>query len=91
MKQADTNPWKRFTSEALRLDGETNLKFPFKTLTKKYGIAYIDYLKASYQCWEEETEINGRTLEDWCRREHCPIGFVPTLKSKIALNKVLTK
>lgn len=58
--------WNRFVKEALCNFDEcsSNLRFPFSTLTKKYGLAYIEYCRAAWKASdnisaEEFAFING--------------------------------
>jgi len=57
--------WSRFVREALVTDGDSNVALPFKKLTKNYGRAYIEYLRAAWTANEgcltesEFCEING--------------------------------
>ena len=63
--------WNRFVSEALVCGDDTNVSLEFKQLTKRYGLSYINYLKAAWQandgCLSEEEfcQINGKV----------PLGF----------------
>lgn len=63
MKTADN--WNRFVREGLLFDEETNVKLPFKKMSKKFGLCYINYLKAAWAandgCLTEESfcTING--------------------------------
>ena len=41
--------WNRLIREAVDEESETsNFNLPFKKLTKKYGLAYIEYCKAAW-------------------------------------------
>jgi hypothetical protein len=51
--------WNRFVSEALVENGESNVKRPFGKLTKKYGLAYIEYLQAAWQANADCLTVEG--------------------------------
>ena len=69
--RAKADDWNRFVKEALVLDGELNVSLPFKKLTKKFGLAYIDYLKASWQANDA-----CLTVEEFCAiNGNVPKGF----------------
>ena len=65
----ETAAWNRFCKEAFDLDGETNFKFDFQKLTKKYGKSYIEYLRLAY-------ETNFLSIEEFCRLNHCTSAFI---------------
>jgi len=52
-------------AEGLVVDGDSNTKYPFKKMSKAYGLAYIEYLQAAWKanadCLSEVEfcEING--------------------------------
>lgn len=64
-QRSETDDWNRFVKEGLTTDGPSNVTGQFKTLTKKYGKAYISYLQAAWAanegCLTEEEfcELNG--------------------------------
>jgi len=41
--------WNRFVKEGLVIDGESNVVAPFKKMSKRFGLAYIQYLQAAWQ------------------------------------------
>ena len=57
--------WARLVSEGLQEDGDSNVRLPFKKMSKKFGLAYIEYLQAAWKanagCLTEDEfcEING--------------------------------
>jgi hypothetical protein len=62
--------WNRFIREAIVEGSETNVSHPFKTLTKKYGLAYIEYLRAAWSAADD------MTAEEFCRiNGGVPQGF----------------
>lgn len=63
MKKSDN--WNRFVREGLLVGEESNVKFTFKKMSKKFGLCYINYVKAAWEanagCFTEEEfcVING--------------------------------
>ena len=43
-----TADWNRLLSDGILTDADINTRFPFSTMTKKFGRAYIVYLATSY-------------------------------------------
>lgn len=60
-----TDEWNRLVQEGLSTEDETNVKLPFKKLTKKYGKAYIAYLRAAWSA-NLQSEDFSLTLEEFC-------------------------
>jgi hypothetical protein len=57
--------------EAMDFESDTlNWKYPFKTMSKKYGREFIDVVKALW-------EANGgsQTEEEFCQMNDLPKGF----------------
>jgi len=67
----------KFFDEAIDWNSDDqNFKYPFKTMTSKYGIQFIEYCKAM---WIARDEI--MTVEKFCNMNaNMPIGF---FKNKI--------
>lgn len=67
-----TEEWSKLIREAMSDDPDckTNFKFDFKILTKKYGKAYIEYLKAAYLA---KGDLSNK---EFCRLNHCPLSFL---------------
>lgn len=63
MKKADN--WSRFVHDGLVLGENSNVKFPFGKMCKKFGLCFINYTKAAWEanagCLTEEEfcAING--------------------------------
>ena len=66
----ETAAWNRFCKEAFDLDGETNFIFDFAKLTKKYGKAYIYYLRLAYLIKFNLSD------EEFCKFTHCTLDFL---------------
>jgi hypothetical protein len=50
--------WTKFLNEALVDNRDTNLRYSFKKTCKKYGLAYITYLKAAWEANEDDDNID---------------------------------
>ena len=64
--------WSHFIDEAMDFESEdTNFKYEFKFMTKKYGQAYIAYCKAAWEAndgvmsEEEFMKMNGNIPESF--------------------------
>ena len=63
MKRSDN--WNRFVRVGLVIGEDVNVKLPFKKMSKKFGLCYINYVKAAWEanegCLTEEEfcSING--------------------------------
>jgi len=68
MKHPTTQDWNRMCSEGLSTDGETNTKFPFSVMCRKFGLAFIEYLKSAYSAKDTLSD------EEFCRLN----GGLPT-------------
>lgn len=56
---------------AMDFESDTkNWKYPFKTMSKKYGKEFIDIVKA---LWEANEDV--LTEEEFCELNGLPIGF----------------
>jgi hypothetical protein len=70
-RECSVSDWTRFVSEATITDGDTNVKGEFKSLTKKFGLAYIEYCKVAWQAND-----GCLTEEEFCRiNGNIPKGF----------------
>ena len=70
--------WNRFVQEALvEGDENTNMKFDFNALSKKFGRSYIEYCQAAWQanggCLSDEEfrQVNGGIPEGFFRNVVC--------------------
>ena len=51
--------WNRLLGEGLDFsDSNLNTKFDFGKMSKKFGLAYIDYLQVAYQAKDEMSDEN---------------------------------
>lgn len=63
--------WNRLLDKGLCYNGETNINYEFSKMTKLFGLAYIEYLKAAYKAKEILSD------EDFCRLNgSIPIKFL---------------
>ena len=60
-----TENWNRLITDGLLVGEESNTKFPFKTMSKKFGVAWMAYCQAAWEanddCLSEEEfcKLNG--------------------------------
>ncbi len=66
--------WDRFVVETMREEGYTNFRFPFDKLCKKYGRAYMEYLRIAYSAKDNLSD------KDFCFLNHCPLAFLRNRK-----------
>lgn len=65
MGKDDQANWNRLVNEGLCYDGQSNTRYPFQVMSKKFGRAFIDYLRAAWQandgCLSDEEfcQLNG--------------------------------
>jgi len=50
--------YNRLLADGLRYDGESNTRFQFSVMSKRFGKAYIDYLIASYKAKDELSNVD---------------------------------
>jgi hypothetical protein len=75
MVSLEIKDWNRLVEEAFdEYEAETNFKYPFEVLTRRYGKAYIEYSKAAYIAKDSLSD------EEFCRLNHCPINFLNKIK-----------
>lgn len=78
--------WNRLVSEGLRYGGDSNASLPFAGMSRKYGKAWVEYLKAAWSAKdglteEEFAELNGGVPTTFIERNLRPcqsIESVPT-------------
>lgn len=65
MRELKQDEWNRLVTEGLSDDGQSNTRFPFSTMSKKFGLAWLEYCKVAWQanegCMSEDEfcKING--------------------------------
>ena len=52
MIQIKGDAWKKFIDESMDMDGNTNFRFPFGIMTKKYGQCYIEFCREMWSANE---------------------------------------
>jgi len=69
--EISTDSWDKFLSSIDFESDTNNFKYPFKIMTKKYGIQFIEFCKASWKANEDEVGIS-----EFCElNANMPIGF----------------
>lgn len=63
--------WSDLLNNAVILNGPTNFKHEFKVLTRRFGKAYKEYIKISYQ-----VKDNQLSDESFCLLNHLPINLL---------------
>lgn len=71
IKQNKNKMNRKDITEAIDFESdEKNFKYPFKTMTKKYGKDYIDIIKALW-----ESNGGGQSDEEFCKMNDLPSDF----------------
>lgn len=74
MSNKEAELWRQLVTEGLSYNGETNCTKPFREMSKRFGAAWIEYLRAA---WIAHCEM---TDEEFCRLHGgIPIGFLHNL------------
>ena len=73
--ECTSKEWERFVKVGLLYTSDdSNVKYDFNKMTKKFGIAYLSYLEAAYECKDSMTD------EDFCKLNgNVPINFLEKL------------
>lgn len=89
MTNREIEDWNRFVREGMPADFDdigSNVIADFSKMCKKFGKAYLDYLKIAYSCKGDDSDM---TDAEFCRiNGNIPVPFFEKMKKEIDVQKI---